>query len=55
MKSDDLARRAPADLERKLNAMPNYALQGILRELKLPVSGIKVGLVARIVNHSNRG
>ncbi|CAK0804208.1 unnamed protein product, partial [Prorocentrum cordatum] len=55
MKTDDLARRAPADIERKLNAMPNYALQGILRELKLPVSGIKVDLVARIVNHYNRG
>ena len=43
-----------ASFMKKLEAMPVYALQGLLREMGLPVSGLKADLIKRVaVNFDN--
>ena len=37
--------------QKKPETMPVYALQGLLREMGLPVSGLKADLVRRIVEN----
>ena len=40
-----------ASFTKKLEAMPVYVLQGLLREMGLPVSGLKADLVKRVAEN----